>query len=79
VIGIDFRETRLDKAKQLVRDTGVTYPLYADPDGAVRAIGLPKILLIAADGTVAHEEYVEIADLGQLEDLVRRYLPGVIA
>ena len=74
VLGIDFQETQDDAARQLARKSGVTYPLLADPDGAVRAIGLPKIMLVDADGTITHEEYVEITSVGQLEDLVSKHL-----
>lgn len=74
VIGIDFQETRPDAARQLARDTGVTYPLYSDPDGRLRAIGLPKLILLDADGGIAHAEYLKITSVAQLEQLVRRHL-----
>ena len=74
VIGIDFQETRHDAALQLAADSGVEYPLYADPDGELRAIGLPKLLLLDDKGSVAHEEYVEITSLTQLETLVAKHL-----
>ncbi len=74
VLGIDFQETRLDAAKALVRETGVKYPLLSDPDGRMRAVGLPKVILLDAQGRVAHEEYVEITSVAQLEDLVDAHL-----
>ena len=74
VLGIDFQETRVDAALQLARKSGVTYPLVADPDGSVRAIGLPKLMLVDAEGTITHEEYVEITSPAQLEDLVSKHL-----
>ncbi len=74
VLGIDFQETRVEAARQLARRSGVTYPLLTDPDGVMRAIGLPKVMLVDADGTIAHEEYVEITSAGQLEALVSRHL-----
>ncbi len=74
VLGIDFQETKADAARQLARRSGVTYPLLADPDGAVRAIGLPKIMLVDAEGTIVHEEYVEITSTAQLDGLVSKYL-----
>jgi thiol-disulfide isomerase/thioredoxin len=74
VLGIDFQETQKGKARELIRETGVTYPLFSDPDGKLRAIGLPKLILLDAQGRVAHEEYVEITSLAQLERLVDTHL-----
>ena len=74
VLGIDFQETQQGKARDLIRETGVTYPLFSDPDGELRAIGLPKLILLDAEGRVAHEEYVEITSLAQLERLVETHL-----
>jgi thiol-disulfide isomerase/thioredoxin len=74
VLGIDFQETQKGKARDLIRDTGVTYPLFSDPDGRLRAIGLPKLILLDEQGRVAHEEYVEITSLAQLERLVDTHL-----
>jgi len=74
VLGIDFQETRPAAARQLARETGVQYPLFSDPDGDLRAIGLPKVILVDPEGRVAHEEYVEITSVGQLERLVETHL-----
>lgn len=74
VLGIDFQETRPAAARELARQTGVKYPLFSDPDGKLRAIGLPKLILLDAQGRVAHEEYVEITSLAQLERLVDTHL-----
>jgi thiol-disulfide isomerase/thioredoxin len=56
VIGVDYLDTRPDKALELVRDTGVTYPLLADPGGQLRTglriRGLPGVAFVAADGSV---------------------------
>jgi thiol-disulfide isomerase/thioredoxin len=74
VIGIDFQDTREDKARELISQTGVTYPLYRDPDGTMRARVLPQLILVDEDGSVAHEMYVEITSAAQLEKLVRTHL-----
>ena len=74
VLGIDFQETRLGAARDLIRDTGVDYPLLSDPDGKMRALGLPKVILLDSRGRVAHEEYVEITSVSQLEGLVDAHL-----
>lgn len=78
VVGIDFQETQAGAARTLVRDTGVDYPLYLDPDGLLRAIGLPKVVLVDARGMVVFEKYVEITSLAQLEKLVSDHL-GALA
>jgi cytochrome c biogenesis protein CcmG/thiol:disulfide interchange protein DsbE len=74
VLGIDFQDTRADKARELIRDTGVRYPLYTDPDGAVRARVLPELVLVDAAGRVVYRKYVEIKSVGQLEQLVDKHL-----
>jgi thiol-disulfide isomerase/thioredoxin len=74
VVGVDFQDTRLDKARELVRSTGVRYPLFVDPDGKLRARALPEVVLVDATGKVTYRQYVQIESLHQLEDLVRRHL-----
>jgi thiol-disulfide isomerase/thioredoxin len=74
VLGIDFQETRPAAARELARETGVQYPLFSDPDGDLRAIGLPKVILVDPQGRVTHEAYVEITSVAQLERLVETHL-----
>lgn len=74
VVGIDFQETRVDRARAMLRDAGVTYPVYADPDGELRAVALPKVVLVDADGEIAFEQYLEIDGPDQLAALVRDHL-----
>lgn len=74
VLGIDFQETRPDQALALMRTAGVRYPVVADPDGALHAIGLPKIILLDASGRIVYQEYAEITSVAELSDLVDRHL-----
>jgi cytochrome c biogenesis protein CcmG/thiol:disulfide interchange protein DsbE len=74
VLGVDFQDTRADAARALVRRTGVTYPLFADPEGTMRARALPELILVGADGKVAYRQFVQIESLGQLERLVEKHL-----
>lgn len=74
VVGIDFQDTQTDKARALVEETGVTYPLYSDPDGLTRAQVLPRIVLVDEQGEVAYQQYVEIESVEQLESLVAEHL-----
>ena len=74
VLGVDWQDTRADKARALIRSTGVTYPLVTDPDGRMRAQALPKVILVDKDGKVAHQEYARITSVDMLEKLVDRYL-----
>lgn len=73
VVGIDFQDTR-SAARALVEDTGVTYPLYSDPDGLTRAQALPRIVLVDARGEVVFQQYVQIESVEQLEALVAEHL-----
>ncbi|MCZ4499941.1 MAG: Redoxin domain protein [Marmoricola sp.] len=74
VLGVDFQETSDQGARDLMAKAKVGYPVVLDPDGDTGAIGLPKIILIGADGKIAHQEYVEIKSAQQLEDLVAEHL-----
>ncbi|MCW2787036.1 MAG: Redoxin domain protein [Marmoricola sp.] len=74
VLGVDFQETSSKRADALLTTSHVGYPVVADPDGVTRAIGLPKLILIGADGKIAYQEYVEIKSAKQLDDLVATHL-----
>ena len=81
VLGIDYNDTQAELALSLIKDTGVTYPLLADPatemvgKGAFqRIIGLPVLALVDADGDVVFQQPLEIKSLRQLEELVEEHL-----
>lgn len=74
VIGLDFQDPQSGKAHELIRRSGVTYPLYKDPDGDVRAPGLPQLILLDARGRIVLKQSVEITSVGQLENLVSKHL-----
>ena len=74
VLGVDWQETQKEKARALARRSGVTYPLVTDPDGKLRTQALPKLILVDREGRVAHEQYVEITSVAQLERLVETHL-----
>lgn len=81
VLGIDYNDTQPGAALELVQQTGVTYPLLADPqtkldgeDPLPRIPGLPMLVLVDEDGVVAHQEFVVIERLTQLERLVEEHL-----
>jgi thiol-disulfide isomerase/thioredoxin len=81
MLGINYNDTQPGQAIELAEDSGVTYPLLADPAISVDARdpfptirGLPFLALVDADGKVVHQEFVEIRSVGQLEDLVAEHL-----
>lgn len=80
VLGIDWQDPQTESALELVIETGVTYPLLADPQADVAAVdgmpvrGLPGLVLLAEDGTVAYRALREIESLDQLEGLVAEHL-----
>jgi thiol-disulfide isomerase/thioredoxin len=81
VVGIDFQDVQPYAAMQLAAQSGVTYPLLADPQGALSAAsplpvikGLPMMVLVDAQGRVVSVKAVAIRSLGQLEELVRTEL-----
>jgi thiol-disulfide isomerase/thioredoxin len=78
VLGIDYQDTVPEQALALAEETGVTYPLLADPDAQLRVPfrvrGLPGVVLVDADGKVTHLEYTVIRDYEQLRSLVAQHL-----
>jgi len=81
VLGIDYEDPQTVAAMELVEETGVTYPLLADPqsdlDGAApfpSLSGLPFLAFVDAEGRVVHREFVVIESEQQLLDLVDRHL-----
>ena len=67
VLGVDYEDPQTVAAMELVADTGVTYPLLADPQGDLRGAdalpglrGLPFLALVDEDGRVAHQAFVQL-------------------
>ena len=78
VLGVDWQETRVDRARTLITRAGVTYPLVSDPGGKVRNTYLPKLIMLDQDGKVTYQKSIQIKSLAELEKLVRQHL-GVSA
>ncbi len=81
MLGIDYNDTQPKQALRLAKETGVTYPLLADPQARLdyqppfpSLRGLPFLALVDENGKVVHQEFVVIESLGQLEDLVEKHL-----
>jgi thiol-disulfide isomerase/thioredoxin len=78
VLGIDYLDTQPSLALDLVRRTGVTYPLLADPSGVLRPDfkirGLPGVVLVDATGKVADVEFRVVRSYAELRDLVQHEL-----
>lgn len=77
VLGVDYLDTQPRAALNLAKDTGVTYPLLADPAGDLRepfrVRGLPGIVLVDADGKVTVQFRV-FRSYGELRHLVQQQL-----
>ena len=78
VLGVNYQDTQPGLALELIQQTGVTFPLLADPEALVRVPfrvrGLPGAVFVARDGTVTHIEYAVIRSYGQLQGLVEQHL-----
>lgn len=81
VIGIDYQDVQTGAAMDLVRQTGATYPLLADPQSELSGAapfpvlrGLPFLALVDADGRVVHQEFTIVESRDQLVGLVNRHL-----
>ncbi len=77
VLGINVRDPQTESAMELVKDTGVTYPLVADTaddlagkDPFNLTLGIPSVIFVRADGSLAPtagvvesvDELVELVD-----------------
>ena len=78
VLGVDYLDTQPERALRLVQQSGVTYPLVADPAGELRTEfkirGLPGIVFVDASGRVTDVEFTLIRSYPQLRALVREHL-----
>jgi thiol-disulfide isomerase/thioredoxin len=78
VLGVDYQDTKPEAALELVRATGVTYPLLADPAGdlapSFRVRGLPGVVLVDEDGRVVDVEFRVFRSYAELRTLVQQRL-----
>ena len=79
VLGVDYLDTLPQAALELVKQTGVTYPLLADPGGLLRTEfgirALPGVVFVDAAGKLRGPVmFVEIRSYAQLRGLVRSRL-----
>ena len=87
VLGIDYADEQPARALDLVEQTGVTYPLLADPAGDLRARlhvrgragivpirGLPGLLLVDGRGRVTSAQFRVVTSYAQLRGIVRHGL-----
>jgi len=81
VVGVDFQETQVDDAEQLVADTGVTYRLLTDRLGDLNGAdplpnfqGLPLQVFVDEDGKVAYLAYEAFDSVEEIEKLVDQHL-----
>ena len=81
MLGIDFQDAQTEKARALVEQTGVSYPLVRDEAGDINGQGafpllrgLPFVAFVDGDGTVTHVEAVVIDSPDQLAALVEEHL-----
>jgi thiol-disulfide isomerase/thioredoxin len=74
IIGIDFDDPQAGWAIAFAGELGMTYPQLADPDTLLKAsvgvAGLPVTLFVAADGTIAGQQFGPIDSYDQLTRLV---------
>lgn len=81
ILGIDFQDVQPDLVMSELEESGATYPQLADPGGSIRGAGpflgrgdVPFLVLLDAEGRVAHQQPVEIGSPDELRDLVEEHL-----
>ncbi|QWC86681.1 TlpA family protein disulfide reductase [Nocardioidaceae bacterium] len=75
VLGINYLDTQPEAALRLLQEKGVTFPSVADPGTRLKEsypwlTGLPLLMMVDSDGSVAYSEFTEIASYEELEGLV---------
>lgn len=78
VLGVDYLDPRPELALELVRATGVTFPLVADPAGTLRVPfrirGLPGMVLVDERGKVVDVQFRVFRSYAELRAVVQRGL-----
>jgi thiol-disulfide isomerase/thioredoxin len=78
ILGLQLRENA-GRGEEMIRLTGVTYPVARDPSGEVfQALGglaLPTTVFVEADGTIALVHTGELS-AGELRSLIDEHLVG---
>lgn len=77
-LGVDTQD-RLEKAKALAEQTGITYPWVQDPSGnfffEARASGMPTTLLLDRRGRIVATRTGAFRDQADLQGWIDRYRP----
>jgi thiol-disulfide isomerase/thioredoxin len=77
-IGIDYKDQDPDRAIELARASGVTYPLLADPDETTKAdlkvVALPQTIFVDAQGRMVATERREFRSYADLTAAIERHL-----
>lgn len=64
LLGLNLQDSP-ESAAKVIRDAGLTYPIGVDPQGqlfqALRGVGMPTTLFVAADGTVLERHTGELS------------------
>ena len=78
VLGLQVQESA-DRGREMVRTTGVTYPVARDPDGEVfqqlGGLALPTTVLVTANGRIALVHTGELS-AGELRSMIDEHLVG---
>lgn len=78
VLGIDHQDPNPEAALDFARTAGWTYPQIQDRDQVLRSelrvTALPVTFFVAADGSIAHRNFVPFTSAGQIRSLAARHL-----
>ncbi len=78
LVGIDVQD-RLDYAKKMAKQTGITYPWLRDDEGdffyAAQGTQLPKTLLVGTDGKILAVQNRTFKDRADIDAWLQKHLP----
>jgi thiol-disulfide isomerase/thioredoxin len=78
IIGIDYSDPDPDKAIELARLSGVTYPQLVDRDedskAALKVVALPQTVFVDAQGTIVATERKEFRSYAELTSAIEQHL-----
>lgn len=78
VVGVDTQD-RIDLAKQMAKQTGITYPWFQDTTDdflyEAKAVGLPHTVLLDPSGKVLATKTAQFHSVSEIRSWLTRYLP----
>lgn len=74
VLGVDYQDWEPSVGIATARAWGLTYPMVADLNSAIRTVSTPTTILVDAHGRITFQRPIPLTSETELESLVREHL-----